>query len=241
MNWSTNVDEIVKCLQLLTASGRDAKILDNETAFALWTDWTVQIREQQRTIFLIGNGASASMASHVAADLAKNAHVHTEVFTDLSLITAIANDVSYDEVFAEPLRRRVKKGDMLVAISSSGQSRNILKAVATAKTLGGRVITLSAMKAENPLRREGDLELIRACANLRYGGNLSCSDSSLLDRPDRFSEPSDQRGYAVNGKSNRHRQQFFFRVSFCRLRTGTRGGCNRYQPFAGTPSRLSAL
>jgi D-sedoheptulose 7-phosphate isomerase len=159
VNWSTNVDEIVKYLQLLTASGGDAKILDSEAAFALWTDWTVQIREQQRTIFLIGNGASASMASHVAADLSKNAHVHTEVFTDLSLITAIANDVSYDEVFAEPLRRRLKKGDMLVAISSSGQSRNILRAVAIAKTLGGIVVTLTAMKAENPLRREGELNL----------------------------------------------------------------------------------
>jgi len=159
VNWSTNVDEIVRCLQLLTASGGDAKILDREAAFTLWTDWTMQIREQRRTIFLIGNGASASMASHVAADLTKNAHVHTEVFTDLSLITSIANDLSYDEVFAEPLRRRLKKGDMLVAISSSGQSRNILKAVAIAKTLGGIVITLTAMKAENPLRRQGDSNL----------------------------------------------------------------------------------
>lgn len=159
MNWSTNVDEIVRCLQLLTASGGDAKILDREAAFTLWTNWTMQIREQRRTIFLIGNGASASMASHVAADLTKNAHVHTEVFTDLSLITSIANDLSYDEVFAEPLRRRLKKGDMLVAISSSGQSRNILKAVAIAKTLGGIVITLTAMKAENPLRCQGDSNL----------------------------------------------------------------------------------
>lgn len=159
MNWSTNVDEIVRCLQLLTASGGDAKILDREATFTLWTNWTMQIREQRRTIFLIGNGASASMASHVAADLTKNAHVHTEVFTDLSLITSIANDLSYDEVFAEPLRRRLKKGDMLVAISSSGQSRNILKAVAIAKTLGGIVITLTAMKAENPLRCQGDSNL----------------------------------------------------------------------------------
>ena len=130
-----------------------------DEAFGKWTDLTVHIRTQKNTVFLIGNGASASMASHVAADLAKNAHLHTEVFTDLALITAIANDVSYDEVFAEPLRRRLKKGDMLVAISSSGQSRNILQAVATAKKLGGIVIALSAMKAENPLRHEGDLNL----------------------------------------------------------------------------------
>jgi D-sedoheptulose 7-phosphate isomerase len=159
MIWLTKVDEIATSLQRLTAADGDGKPFEIEASFALWTDWTVQIRAQKRTVFLIGNGASASMASHVAADLAKNAHLHTEVFTDLSLITAIANDISYDEVFAEPLRRRLKKGDMLVAISSSGQSKNILQAVAAARNLGGIVITLSAMKAENPLRREGELNL----------------------------------------------------------------------------------
>jgi D-sedoheptulose 7-phosphate isomerase len=157
VNWSTNINEIGKYLQSISASLSNAGDISADEAFGRWTDLTIHIREQKNTIFLIGNGASASMASHVAADLAKNAHVHTEVFTDLSLITAIANDVSYDEVFAEPLRRRLKKGDMLVAISSSGRSRNILQAVAMAKKLGGIVITLSAMKAENPLRREGEL------------------------------------------------------------------------------------
>jgi D-sedoheptulose 7-phosphate isomerase len=157
MNWSIYVDEIAKCLQSLAVSDGNAKPLDNEIAFAIWNDLTVQIREQKKTVFLIGNGASASMASHVAADLAKNAHVHTEVFTDLALITAIANDMSFEEVFAEPLRRRLAPGDILVAISSSGKSSNILNAVRTTKKLGGRVITLSAMSADNPLRKEGEL------------------------------------------------------------------------------------
>ena len=157
MIWSTNVDEIAKCLQLLTASGGDATHLDIEAAFAIWSDWTVQIRERKRTIFLIGNGASASIASHVAADLAKNAHVHTEVFTDLALITAIANDLSFKEIFSEPLKRRLVSGDMVVAISSSGQSPNILQAAETTLKLGGKVVTLSAMNSENPLRRLGDL------------------------------------------------------------------------------------
>jgi len=159
VNWSSNINEIGKCLQAMSTSLSDTSDIPVDEAFGKWTELTIHIREQRNTVFLIGNGASASMASHVAADLAKNAHVQTEVFTDLSLITAIANDVSYDEVFAEPLRRRLKKGDMLVAISSSGQSRNILKAVATAKTLGGMVITLTGMKAENPLRCQGELNL----------------------------------------------------------------------------------
>jgi D-sedoheptulose 7-phosphate isomerase len=159
VNWSSNITEIGQCLKSVSASLNDTSDIPVDESFGKWTAFTIHIREQKNTVFLIGNGASASMASHVAADLAKNARVHTEVFTDLSLITAIANDVSYDEVFAEPLRRRLRKGDMLVAISSSGQSRNILQAVAAAKNLGGIVITLSAMKAENPLRREGELNL----------------------------------------------------------------------------------
>jgi D-sedoheptulose 7-phosphate isomerase len=157
MNWTHKIDEIETCLQHLSASRGDAGNLPVDDAFGVWMDMTIRIREQKRTIFLIGNGASASMASHVAADLAKNGHVHTEVFSDLSLITAIANDISFNEVFAEPLRRRMKSGDMLVAISSSGQSINVLKAVEEAGKLDGVVVTLSAMKSDNPLASKGAL------------------------------------------------------------------------------------
>jgi D-sedoheptulose 7-phosphate isomerase len=155
--WTKNVDEIAKYLLSPRASDGDAQPLDIDVAFARWTDWTVQIRERKRTIFLIGNGASASMASHVAADLAKNAHVHTEVFTDLALITAIANDLSFQEIFSEPLKRRLVPGDMVVAISSSGRSANILQAVQTTRKMGGKVVTLSAMQRDNPLHSLGDL------------------------------------------------------------------------------------
>lgn len=157
MIWHKNIEKINSNLGSLTVSDNHFDDIAIDEGFAMWAELTEQIREQKKTIFLIGNGASASMASHAAADLAKNAHVHTEVFTDLSLITAIANDLSFEDVFSEPLKRRLKNGDMLVAISSSGKSANILRAGQTAKTLGGRVITISAMSADNPLRREGDL------------------------------------------------------------------------------------
>lgn len=157
MSWAKSVDEVSDTLLSLTASDAAGQACDLETAFALWTDWTVRIRKQKKTIFLIGNGASASMASHVAADLAKNAHVHTEVFTDLALITAIANDLSFEDIFSEPLKRRLRQDDMLVAISSSGQSPNILRASQTTRELGGKVVTLSAMSQGNALRLLGDL------------------------------------------------------------------------------------
>ena len=83
------------------------------------------------------------MASHFAADLAKNGRVRTEVFTDLSLITAVANDVNYESVFSEPLRWQMAQGDML-AISSSGNAPNVPVGCETAMSLGGFVVTLSA-------------------------------------------------------------------------------------------------
>ena len=125
----------------------------------MWKGSTIEVKEKKGSIYFIGNGASASMASHFAADLAKNAHLHTEVFSDLSLITAISNDIGYDWVFAEPLRRRAKKGDMLVAISSSGASKNILFAAEAAQKMGLKIVTLSAMSSENALRSVGYLNI----------------------------------------------------------------------------------
>ncbi|MDQ5985792.1 MAG: Phosphoheptose isomerase [Syntrophus sp. SKADARSKE-3] len=157
VTWSRNVEDIAKALTAMSATKNDGKPLSIASAFAFWTEWTIKIRKEKRTVFLIGNGASASMASHVAADLAKNAHVRTEVFTDLALITAIANDLSFNDIFSEPLKRRLAHGDMLVAISSSGQSPNILQAARTTRECGGIVVTLSAMKHDNPLFTLGDL------------------------------------------------------------------------------------
>ncbi len=157
MNWNKNIEELKYTLTLLSVLNDFGEELDSDKAFALWTEYTFKIRENRRTIYLIGNGASASMASHMAADLAKNAHIHTEVFSDLSLITAIANDISYEEVFAEPLRRRMVEGDMLVAVSSSGNSPNILRATEAAVSYGGIVVTLSAMNESNKLRKLGNL------------------------------------------------------------------------------------
>jgi D-sedoheptulose 7-phosphate isomerase len=81
------------------------------------------------------NGANASMVSHFGAEMAKNGGVRAMVFTDLSLLTAIANDVSYEDVYAEPLRWYMKRKDMVVAINSSGNSPNIVNAVFKPKKL----------------------------------------------------------------------------------------------------------
>ena len=155
MSWFRNIDILNSHLRSLSVRDSEGTEVDFDEAFLKWRDMSLNVRAMKKTVYLIGNGASASMASHVAADLAKNAKIRTEVFSDLSLITAIANDMSYEEVFAEPLRRRMSVGDMLIAISTSGRSPNVLRATEEAKKRNGLVITLSAMSLGNPLSKCG--------------------------------------------------------------------------------------
>lgn len=153
--WGANVSELKACLDSLSVWDDAGVAIDPDLGFSRLREATLRLRKAGNIVYFIGNGASAAMASHISADLAKNAYLHTRVFTDLALLTALANDLCYEEVFAEPLRRYLKKGDMLVAISSSGRSANIIRAAQEAGNRGGIVVTLSAMKPDNPLRTLG--------------------------------------------------------------------------------------
>ena len=157
MSWTQTVDRLAGLLHALEFHNADGGPMAADDGFAKLATLALDVFRERRVLYAIGNGASASMASHFAADMAKNGRLHTEVFSDLSLITAVANDLAYSEVFAEPLRRVGERGDVLVAISSSGRSPNILRAVEVARGLGVTIVTLSGMDADNPLRRLGDI------------------------------------------------------------------------------------
>jgi D-sedoheptulose 7-phosphate isomerase len=155
--WAEHILSLGRCLSGMQATVNGDMPVNCDQAFELWCDSTEDVRQAERIIYLMGNGASASMASHFAADLAKNAELHTQVFTDVSLITALANDLSYDMVFVAPLRRRLKAGDMVVAISSSGNSPNVVKAAEFAVSREATLVTLTAMQPTNALRQLGTL------------------------------------------------------------------------------------
>ena len=157
--WKQHAQRLASLFAGLVMTNERGEAIEIESGFRLWRDWAIAMNQKRGTVYLVGNGASASMASHFAADLAKNARLHTEVFSDLSLITAISNDMGYEHVFAEPLRRRGQPSDMLVAISSSGSSPNILAVADVAREIGSTVVTLSAMKPNNPLRSKGKLNI----------------------------------------------------------------------------------
>ena len=102
------------------------------------------------TIFVLGNGGSASTASHFACDLAKGTRTEHEpafrvvpLTDNVPLLTAWANDTSYDRVFAEQLAALVRPGDVVVVISASGNSANVLGAVDVARAVGATTIAMT--------------------------------------------------------------------------------------------------
>ncbi len=155
--WLNYTGKLSAQLAGLSVSKKNNVLVNVETGFNQWREWSTAIREHKKNLFLIGNGASASMASHFATDIAKNGKIRARVFTDMSLITALSNDIDFNAVFAEPLKWYGEPGDMLIAISSSGNSPNIIKAMQEANTIGLTTITLSAMEETNELRSLGDL------------------------------------------------------------------------------------
>jgi D-sedoheptulose 7-phosphate isomerase len=108
-------------------------------------------------VMVIGNGGSAAIASHMQNDLCKAVGVQALVFNETPLLTALTNDHGYECAFERPIELWANAGDLLLAISSSGQSENILRAVRASVSRGCQVITLSGFRADNPLRGMGHL------------------------------------------------------------------------------------
>ncbi|UCD14957.1 MAG: SIS domain-containing protein [Candidatus Omnitrophota bacterium] len=108
-------------------------------------------------LLFIGNGASASISNHMATDFWKNAGVQAISFSDSVLLTCVSNDYGYKHVFEKPIEMFAGPQDILIAISSSGQSENILRGATAAKQKGLKIITLSGFDENNPLRKLGNI------------------------------------------------------------------------------------
>src|SRR6516165_12443546 len=101
------------------------------------------IHDAGNTIMFIGNGGSAGLASHLAIDFSKNGRLRSLAFNDGSSLTCLGNDLGYENVFAKQIEMHARAGDLLIAISSSGKSSNILRGVEAGRRMGCDVITLS--------------------------------------------------------------------------------------------------
>jgi D-sedoheptulose 7-phosphate isomerase len=151
--------EIIKRAELYFKFNSEYVKKDIEKDIFQIVDLLKNARKTNNKLIFIGNGGSAGISSHMAIDYWKNGKIRAICFNEGALLTCVSNDFGYSKVFEEPLKMFADKGDVLVAISSSGQSENILNAVKAANELECRIITLSGFSSENPLRFMGDFNI----------------------------------------------------------------------------------
>ena len=118
-------------------------------------------------LFFIGNGGSSAIASHMTADFMKNGGMNTYSLYDNAVTTCMGNDYGYEYIFSRPLEFLLRENDLLVAISSSGNSQNIINAVNVAKKKNAQVITFTGFRPDNKVKQMGDINVYVPCE--KYG------------------------------------------------------------------------
>ena len=144
--------DALKSVAVTDASGA---VLDVDAGIARVHEIMRRVARGTGKVMFVGNGGSAGIAGHLAIDFAKNGGVRAVTFNDASSLTCLGNDLGYDQVFAKQVQMQGFAGDVLIAISSSGGSKNILNAAHAAADMNCDVITFSGFKPDNALRRLG--------------------------------------------------------------------------------------
>ncbi len=123
-------------------------------------DVIIKAKKTNSRVLIFGNGGSAAIASHVSVDLTKNVKVKAINFNEADLITCFSNDYGYEKWIEKAIEFYADKGDIVILISSSGKSKNMLNACRAAKRKKiSKIITLTGDKKNNPLSKLGDINL----------------------------------------------------------------------------------
>jgi D-sedoheptulose 7-phosphate isomerase len=149
-------DYLVKYLNTYNSLIKDSSTIDDLIKIQSMFQKT---SNQGGKIILAGNGGSAAMASHVAVDITKNAGIRAVTFNEYDLITTLANDFGYENWISKAIELYYNTKDIIVLISASGQSLNVLNAAIKSKEFGLPVITFSGFNSNNPLRKLGEINL----------------------------------------------------------------------------------
>ena len=154
--WFTLLAECLGKIEVTREGGPERIGLDEAMK-----DLIAQLHEVHRKggkVIFVGNGGSAAIASHMAVDWTKNGGIRSLAFNDAAMLTCLANDYGYQNVFAKQIEYHGKKGDAIVIVSSSGRSLNIIAAADEArKRRFSLIVTLTGMNPNNVLRAKGSL------------------------------------------------------------------------------------
>ncbi|MFH1990311.1 MAG: SIS domain-containing protein [Patescibacteria group bacterium] len=147
---------VLKKAHVTSGAPKTGDTLDINYAIDVIVDYLRNALLGKKKFIAVGNGGSAAIAMHALADYANAGGLRTMDLTNPALITCMANDYGYEKVFAKNIEMHVEESDVLFAISSSGQSPNILSACGAAD-IGCKIITFSGFSSENPLRKLGNI------------------------------------------------------------------------------------
>lgn len=152
----THVAEFSNIVTAGIFSDKNECILSRDDGIDSLVRLLTNTRTKGGTLYVIGNGGSAAVASHAVTDFFNVGGLRAMTLHDSSTLTCFSNDYGYDHAFSRRVERLLTKHDTLIAISSSGQSVNILNACESAIKKSASIITLSGFNADNPLRNLGD-------------------------------------------------------------------------------------
>lgn len=162
------INELIKKIEHTEIwRGTTEKCVDYNRGIGLLIDTFTQHKAMKSQLFFIGNGGSSAIASHMTADFMKNGGMNTYSLYDNAVTTCMGNDYGYEHIFSRPMDFLVREGDLVVAISSSGNSRNIINAIETAHGKHATVITLTGFGSDNSAKQMGDINVYVPCE--KYG------------------------------------------------------------------------
>lgn len=161
------IDQLINHLKNMEIWDHQDKFEDYSSGIRALVDKFTACKERQGLVFFVGNGGSSAIASHMTADFMKNGGMNTYSLYDNSLTTCMGNDYGYEYIFSKPMEFLVKPGDLVVAISSSGNSKNILNALEVARKKGAEIITFTGFGRDNRAKQMGDLNVYVPCG--QYG------------------------------------------------------------------------
>lgn len=148
-------------------NGVTGKCENYDQGIKLLVDTFTRHKEKKSQLFFIGNGGSSAIASHMTADFMKNGGMNTYSLYDNAVTTCMGNDYGYEYIFSRPLDFLAREGDLLVAISSSGNSGNIINAIDVAASKKVTVITFTGFETDNRAKQMGDINVYIPCR--KYG------------------------------------------------------------------------
>jgi D-sedoheptulose 7-phosphate isomerase len=150
-------DLFYKSISNTVFTSLENKVLNQNDAIAKIFNILSSVKQSSNRVYIIGNGGSSAIASHTSIDFINVAKIKTHTLHEASTLTCFSNDYGYDNVFSRQIDNLFTPEDVLISISSSGNSKNIINAVEVAKNIGGTVITFSGFNKNNSIRKIGSI------------------------------------------------------------------------------------